>query len=44
MSERILMEGIYYEDSFPDPNTDPDSLVFIEIDKDRCIGCDTGLA
>ena len=43
MSERILMEGIYYEDSFPDPKTDPDSLFFIEIDKDRCIGCDTCL-
>ena len=37
------MEGIYYEDSFPDPKTDPDSLFFIEIDKDRCIGCDTCL-
>ncbi len=41
MSERVLMEGIYYADSFPDPKTDPDTLYFIQIDKDKCIGCDT---
>ncbi len=41
MSERVLMEGIYYENSAPDPKIDPDSLFFIQIDKAKCIGCDT---
>ena len=34
MSNRVLMEGIYYENSHPDPETDPDTLFFIQIDKD----------
>lgn len=40
MSERILMEGIFYEESFPDKKINPDSLFFIQIDKDKCIGCE----
>ena len=40
MSKRILMEGIYYEEHFPDAKTDPDSLYFIQIDEGKCIGCE----
>ena len=41
MSQRIEMERIFYENNYPEPKTDPDSLFFIQIDKDRCIGCST---
>ncbi|MDR2051481.1 MAG: [FeFe] hydrogenase, group A [Deltaproteobacteria bacterium] len=41
MSERVVMEGIYYENSWPAPGTDPDDLYFVEIDEEKCIGCDT---
>lgn len=41
MSQRILMEGVYYEDSSPKPGTNPDDLFFVQIDQDKCIGCDT---
>ncbi len=40
MSKRVLMEGIYYEENFPDNKTDPDLLYFIQIDGDKCIGCE----
>ncbi|MDR1685488.1 MAG: [FeFe] hydrogenase, group A [Desulfovibrio sp.] len=39
MPERILIEDVYYEDSRPEPGTDPDSLFFVRIDSGVCFGC-----
>jgi Pyruvate/2-oxoacid:ferredoxin oxidoreductase delta subunit len=39
MHARILMEDVYYEDSRPEPGTDPDSLFFVRIDSGICFGC-----
>jgi ferredoxin hydrogenase large subunit len=39
MSERILMEEVYYENQCPEAGVDPDSLFFVRIDQDQCIGC-----
>ena len=41
MSQRIAMEKVFYEDSFPDPRTDPDKLFFIQINQEECIGCNS---
>ncbi len=38
---RIEMEKIFYEEQAPDPKANPDDLFFIQIDPERCIGCDT---
>ncbi|NDY57453.1 4Fe-4S dicluster domain-containing protein [Desulfovibrio sulfodismutans] len=38
---RIEMEKIFYENQSPDPKTDPDKLFFIQVDEQKCIGCDT---
>ncbi len=37
---RIAIENIYYEDSFPHPGIDPDSIHFVQIDEEKCVGCD----
>ena len=39
MSKRIFMEEVWYVDSCPAPYTDPDTVTFIAIDQDSCIGC-----
>ena len=41
MKKQIQMEGVFYDDSFPNPQTDPDNLFFIQINEEKCIGCDT---
>ncbi len=38
---RIEMEKIYYEDQVPEKKTNPDALFFVQIDPEKCIGCDT---
>jgi len=38
---QIEMEKIFYEDQAPDPKANPDELFFIQIDPEKCIGCDT---
>ena len=37
---KILMENIAYVPRTPAAGTDPDKLFFVNIDKDKCIGCD----
>lgn len=39
--EKVLMEKIYYNESFPEPRADPDDLFFVRIDEEKCVGCDT---
>ena len=39
MSERILMEDVYYEDRCPEPGADPDGLFFVQIYREVCFGC-----
>ena len=37
---RITMEHIQYEENVPQPGTDGDSMFFVQIDRDKCFGCD----
>ncbi|ABB36882.1 Periplasmic (fe) hydrogenase large subunit [Oleidesulfovibrio alaskensis G20] len=37
----VEMEKIQYVDQSPDPRANPDELFFIQIDPEKCIGCDT---
>ena len=39
--ERIIMEHIGYVPHVPEAGANPDSMFFVQVDKDRCIGCDT---
>lgn len=38
---RIEVEHISYEQHVPAVGTNPNSLFFVQIDQDRCVGCDT---
>jgi len=37
---RTMMEKIYYEADCPATGTDPDSIDFVRIDEEKCVGCD----
>jgi len=37
---QITMENVVYVQHTPAPGTNPDSLFFVNIDKEKCIGCD----
>ena len=39
MSTMLRMEGIDYMDRCPAPGTDPNSLFFVRINKETCVGC-----
>ena len=39
MKECILMEDVWHVNSCPEPNTDPDTVSFVAIDQEKCIGC-----
>ena len=39
--ERIVMEHIGYVPHVPEVGANPDGMFFVQVDKDRCIGCDT---
>lgn len=41
MSKRIMMEDVYYEDKYPEPGSDPDSLFFVQINQEECMGCNS---
>ena len=38
---RVIMEHVEYELNVPETGVQPDSLTFVEIDQEKCIGCDT---
>ena len=38
---RVVMEHVEYELNVPETGVQPDSLTFVEIDQEKCIGCDT---
>ena len=38
---RVVMEYVEYELNVPETGVQPDSLTFVEIDQEKCIGCDT---
>jgi ferredoxin hydrogenase large subunit len=38
---RVEMEKIFYETQVPAAKTDPDGILFVQVDKEKCIGCDT---
>ena len=38
---RVVMEHVEYELNVPETGVQPDRLTFVEIDQEKCIGCDT---
>lgn len=38
---RVVMEHVEYELNVPETGVQPDNLTFVEIDQEKCIGCDT---
>ena len=39
--KRVTMEHIEYMPSVPPNGSNPDAMYFVQIDKEKCIGCDT---
>ena len=38
---RIVMEHIQYEPNVPPQGADGDKMFFVQVDAEKCIGCDT---
>ena len=38
---RVVMEHIEYEMNVPQKKADGDRMFFLQIDPDKCVGCDT---
>ena len=39
-----IMEGIFYKERSPSADADPDSISFVQVDRAKCVGCDTCIA